>query len=218
MAGGITLLAVLTFLYPMQVLVPIHGTVQFTSNISRTLMLRKSVRRDIFFYFMAAAPLGAITAYFILKQLTDWQWALYLVVGLLFYAALKPKKLPDIKLGQKGFFLLGLLANILGPLIGATGPLLAPFFARDDFSKEEIVATKAACQLIVHVLKFPIFIGLAFPYQDYAYEIGVMLIAVVIGSRLGVYLLSRISAQRFKVLLKAALFITGVRLLYKLQS
>ena len=218
MAGGVTLLAVMTFIYPLPLIVPLHGAVQFASNSSRTFMLRKSVRVSGFVYFLAAAPLGAAAAYFILKQFSQMEEGIYLVVALLFYTSLKPRKMPDIKLSDKGYFLLGLAATTLGPLIGATGPLLAPFFARDDYSKEEIVATKAACQIVIHLLKFPIFYHLAFPYKDYALIILVMVFAVILGTRAGVFLLGRISAERFKILLKIALFLTGVRLCLKILA
>lgn len=218
MGGGVTLLAALTFFYPMRVIVPLHGCVQFISNASRTSMLKRHVRKDVFVFFLCGAPFGAGLAYFLLKGIADLQWGLYLVVGLLLYTALKPRQLPDIKLSNKGFLILGLVASLLGPMIGATGPLLAPFFVRDDFSKEEIVATKAACQLMIHLLKFPIFLSLSFAYHEYVAEIGAMFLGVILGTRVGIYLLERISLKRFQGLLKGALFLTAVRLIYKILA
>jgi hypothetical protein len=40
---------------------------------------------------------------------------------------------------------------------GAVGPLIARFFLRSDISKEELVATKAACQWAGHLVKIPLF-------------------------------------------------------------
>ena len=218
MAGGVTLLAVLTFFFPMSILVPIHGTVQFASNVSRSFILKAHIQKESFIPFLMGVPFGAVGVYFLLKAIPTPQWALIVVTFLLFYVAFKPKKLPELRLGSFGFFILGGTASFLGALIGATGPLLAPFFARSDFEKEEIVATKSACQILVHLVKFPIFITLAFPYQDYAIEIGLMVFGVIVGTKIGTSLLKRVSTQWFMVFLKVALALTGLRLGYKMLT
>ena len=218
MAGGVTLLAVLTFFFPMAILVPIHGTVQFASNLSRSYILRSHIQRSSFVPFLMGVPFGAVGVYFLLKAIPRPQWVLVIVTFLLFYVAFKPKKLPELRLGSFGFFVLGLGASFLGALIGATGPLLAPFFARSDFEKEDIVATKSACQILVHLVKFPIFLSLAFPYQDYAVEIGLMVFGVILGTKIGTSLLRKVSTRWFMMLLKGALALTGFRLAYKMLT
>lgn len=218
MGGGVTLLAVMTFFFPLNILVPIHGSVQFTSNLSRTYLLRKYIRREAFLPFLLAVPIGSLGVWVLLKHLSRPEWVIWIVIVLLFYVAFKPKKLPEIRVGKKGFFLLGVVGSFLGALIGATGPLLAPFFARSDYKKEEIVATKAACQILVHLVKFPIFLSLSFAYESYWKEILVMIFGVVIGTRIGIELLKKVSFKRFMIILKTALALTGLRLLYKMLA
>ncbi|SMF27412.1 sulfite exporter TauE/SafE family protein [Pseudobacteriovorax antillogorgiicola] len=218
MAGGVTLLAVMTFFFPMHVIVPVHGLVQFVSNSSRTWILREHVHRESFVPFLIGVPIGGVAVWFFLSNLDRPEWILGIVAALLFYVAFKPKKLPELKLGTKGFWLLGVAASFLGSLVGATGPLMAPFFARSDFTKEQIVATKAACQLLVHIVKVPIFLGLAFPYQDYWLETAVMVVGVIIGTKLGTSLLKSMSTQRFMILLKVALALTGLRITIKMLT
>ncbi|MEM7179452.1 MAG: sulfite exporter TauE/SafE family protein [Spirochaetota bacterium] len=218
MGGGVTLLAIMTFFYPTEVLVPLHGMVQLTSNASRSLLLRKYIRKDIFCTFLLGVPLGGLAAYSFLLYLKRPQWVLAFIAAILFYVALKPKKMPEIHLGKIGFFLLGVTTAFLGSLVGATGPILAPFFTRDDFQKEEIVATKAACQIAIHLSKIPIFLSLAFAYQNYTREIILMGLAVVVGTKIGTTLLQKVSHEFFMKLLKLALFLSGVRLLYKLAK
>ena len=218
MAGGVTLLAILTFYYPMHVIIPLHGATQFVSNVSRSYILRRGIKWSVFRNFAWGAPLGGVVAYFVLREIKHHESILVLIAGLLFYVALKPKKLPDIKLPDRGFVLLGVVAGFLGSLMGATGPLLAPFFAREDIGKEEIVATKASCQIVVHLIKFPVFIGLAFPYDTYVSEILVMVIGVIIGTKIGTMLLDRVPRATFQKILKTILFLTGVRVLYKILA
>ena len=62
----------------------------------------------------------------------------------------KIKKAPKI---HGKFFLLGLGSSFLSMFIGATGPLIAAFYAREKLSKEELVATESAGQIFTHSLK-----------------------------------------------------------------
>lgn len=215
MAGGVTLLAVMTFILPFHVIVPVHGAVQLASNLSRTLILIKSVRKPVFTAFLIGSPLGAVLAFFFLREAQRSSWLLAFLIFVLFYMALKPKKMPDIKLPDKVYGILGFFATFLGPLMGATGPVLAPFFARDDYTKEEIVATKAACQIVIHLLKLPVFLALAFPYQDYLPMILLMVGGVIVGTKLGTLILHKVSGEQFMIALKVVLFLTGVRLCFK---
>lgn len=216
MAGGVTLLAAMTLVMPLHVIVPIHGAVQFCSNLSRSFFLFKDIHKGFVLAFYCGAPIGGLAGYFLLSRIQRPEWAMGLIAFLLIYVALKPKKLPGIYLEQRGFMFLGVVASLLGCLIGATGPLLAPFFLRKDLSKESIVATKAACQIMVHLVKFPVFIGLSFSYGDHMATIVVMIFAVVLGTWGGTKILRGISTDSFIVLLKGVMLLIAIRLIYKL--
>ena len=190
MAGGVTLLAAMTFFLPANALIPIHGIVQLGSNSTRSLFLFKHVSKPIFLWFCSGLPLGTIASYYFLSYFSYRpQWFLLFIAALLLYTALKPKKVPGLELNSFGFFLLGSAAAALGPLIGATGPLLAPFLVRKDLEKEKLVATKAACQTMTHLLKIPIFLSLSFPYKEHFVTIVLMLVAVVAGTKIGTTIL-----------------------------
>ena len=78
------------------------------------------------------------------------------IIGLyiLWYLYLRgPKKEQKNKL----FIIVGFISGISSIFIGAVGPLIAPFFLRSDLNKENIIANKAACQIITHLGKIPIF-------------------------------------------------------------
>ena len=154
--------------------------------------------------------------YLVLSSIQSPYWLFGVIALLLSYIAFKPKKMPDLKLPSRFFWVLGLVASCLGCLIGATGPVLAPFFIRQDFKKEEIVATKAACQILIHFVKVPIFLALSFPYKEHILTILAMVFAVIFGTKAGIYLLKRIDGKRFFLLVRIACLIMACRLLYKL--
>ena len=216
MAGGALLLGVMTLFMPLSMIIPIHGAVQFTSNISRTLLLYKHVKLRVFAYFVLGIPAGGYLGFLLLRRISHQEWMLVLVSALLLYIAFKPKKLPYIYLPVPCFLILSVVASCAGLLVGATGPMLAPFFIRDDFKKEEIVATKAACQLFIHTVKFPVFYALHFQYNDHIILILLMCSAVISGTYLGTSLLKKSSSLVFFTIVKLACAGLAGRLLFKL--
>ena len=102
---------------------------------------------------------------------------------------------------------------MLAIFVGATGPFLAPFFLRDDFNNEQVIATKAVCQTWLHLLKIPAFLALSFNYMPYAPVLVGLVVAVIGGTYLGKYLLSRISKERFVFWFQLVLAILAIYLI-----
>ena len=108
-------------------------------------------------------------------------------IFILWYLFLKgPKKEKKIST----FISVGTISGISSIFVGATGPLIAPFFLSKNLVKEEIIANKAACQMITHVTKIPLFIYLFNVRYIDEYSILIPLtIAVFIGTNFGKKLL-----------------------------
>ena len=197
MAGGVTLLGVMTALLPAPVVVPLHGIVQLASNWTRTWAFRRHVRWSIFFGFMGPAVVGVAIAASIWADLElTWfrAWVGVFILSFLVWRQYKPKlRNPPIW----SYAVLGLAAGLLAIFVGATGPFLAPFFLRDDFDNEEVIATKAVCQTWLHLLKIPAFVALSFDYGPYAPVLAALVAAVIGGTYFGKHLLSMISKERF---------------------
>ena len=105
----------------------------------------------------------------------------------------------------------GLVVGFLAIFVGATGPFLAPFFLRDDFKKEQVIATKSACQLLLHLGKIPAFLALGFDYGAHKGLMALLVVAVIFGTFLGKKLLGRMSEDFFLKLFQVVL--AGIALL-----
>ncbi len=213
MAGGVTLLGVMTALLPAPVVVPLHGVVQLASNWTRTWAFRRHVRWPIFFAFMVPAVAGVAMAANIWADLKlTWfrAWVGAFILFFLVWRRYKPK-LRHPPLWSYG--VLGLAAGLLAIFVGATGPFLAPFFLRDDFHNEEVIATKAVCQTWLHLLKIPAFLALSFDYAPYAPLLVGLAVTVIGGTYFGKHLLSRISKERFVFWFQIVLAILAVYLI-----
>jgi len=216
MGGGVLLFAVMGTVFPLTVVVPVHGLVQFISNGHRCLMLKPYLKASIIKPFIPGAIIGAALSALLIKSGLSPKVAMFLLVLLIAYTLFKPKKLSLPLPHQKGFFWLGLATGLLGMLVGAVDPILSPFFLRDDLSKEEVIANKTALQFFVHALKIPVFLGLGFDYIEFSGLMIMLILASLIGNKMGYHLLKFITPRVFQMIFKVALFGVGIRMTFML--
>ncbi len=214
MGGGAILLAILTTIFPIRTVVPIHGVVQMGANISRSYILRKYIIKKMSFFFLLGMPVGVLIGIKLLSQDISEKHLKILISIFIIFTVFKPKKMPQLKIKDWQFFFVGITASTLGLLIGSVGPFLAPFFLRDDISKEQLVATKSSMQMIVHTSKIPSFLYLQFNYSHYTFEILFLLTGVLIGNFLGIKVLKKLNSNMFTLIFKTSLSLAAARLLY----
>ena len=101
-------------------------------------------------------------------------------------------------------------------IIGATGPLLAPFFLGLGLEKERFIATKSACQFLTQLTKsFFFFTLINLELSSYYVEIAVGFSAIIIGVSIGWKVIGKIEPGNFKKIVNVLLFILGARMLIK---
>ena len=215
MAGGIVLLAVMLLFFDPIVAVPLHGVVQLVSNGTRTLVQRRHVDRRIAgWYALPLLPLALAGVYVALAIPAALGKALIGVFVLV--ATLRPGWLRLRPPGAAGvarrFALLGSVTGFLSSLIGATGPLIAPFFLDLGLSRQGVVGTKAACQTLGHVAKIAAFGWVGFAYLDHAWLLAAMSVMVVAGTAAGSRLLERVDEVLFGRLYRTVLVLVALRL------
>ncbi|MFH1723244.1 MAG: sulfite exporter TauE/SafE family protein [Elusimicrobiota bacterium] len=215
MAGGISLLGVMTAVLPAGHVVPIHGAVQLVSNITRTLVYLRHVYWRVFFTFAPTVLLGAAAAAAVWSggKLAWFRPGIGVFILAFLVWRRRAPKLRNLPLWT--YLPLGLVTGFLAIFVGAIGPFIAPFFLRDDFPKERVIATKAVCQAWTHVLKIPAFLALGFDYFAHGKLTAVLLACVVFGTLTGRWLLSRLKQETFVVLYEAVL---GAIALYLIVS
>ncbi len=215
MGGGITLLAVMIVFLEYPAVIAIHGCIQLVSNISRSVLFLRWVNWRVFLKFlMGALPmsfLGITVVQGVNPEILKTSIAVFILFSLYFPI----RKLAVTHSLSGSFLLAGMLAGSVSLIVGATGPLIAPFFLVSEMKKEEIIATKAICQAFIHILKIILFgLILNFDFQEYSMLILVMSIAVIIGTYLGKTILSRyVSERAFRLLYQGFLTLIGLKLL-----
>jgi uncharacterized membrane protein YfcA len=217
MAGGIVLLSIMLLFFDPLVAIPIHGAVQLVSNASRACIQRHHVEWGIVARYAAfLLPTGFI-GLAVLRSLSP-EVARALIGAFVLLATWAPRWLllgthPERIDRNRRFLVLGAVIGAVNVAIGATGPLLAPFFLNLGLTRQAIVGTKAACQVLGHVVKLLVF-GLAgFAYAEYAGPLVLLAAAVVVGTWIGSRILGRVSEVAFTRLLRGVLTIVALRLL-----
>lgn len=218
MAGGIMLLAVMLLFLEPAIAIPVHAIVQLTSNSSRVVIHAKQVRRDLLWpYALLLLPAGMLTVPLAQHLHPD---ALRLAIGCFVIVAtwrkgwlllgFDPERVP---VGPR-FAIVGAGAGALGPLMGATGPFIAPFFLGIGLTRFELIGTKAACQASGHLAKMILFGIAGFGFLEFGPLMFGMAIAAVGGTWLGTRLLHRLDDDRFTQLYKLALTAISIRLIW----
>jgi len=215
MGGGVLLFTVMTLYFPVNVIIPIHGVIQFFNNFLTLSFLRAHLKRSLMLPFFLGSIPGIILAASLVNKIIKTNAPQMIILGLIIYSLFRPKRLPDLELQHKNFFWVGLITGFLGIIAGAIDPVLAPFFVRKDLTKEEIISNKAAMQAIVHFAKIPVFLLLGFDYLPFLGFCFITNVACFFGTRFGIVMLHKMSEDVFLKVFKIALTATGLRMLYK---
>jgi len=224
MGGGIILLGIMAIMIPEgYTVVALHGIIQLVSNFTRSYVFQQHIKKDIIHQYFPGAILGiSLSALIIFLLITLFQVEsakeikidfLKPLIGLFIIWFLFGRR-PNPKDDQPNFFGVGLVSGITTVFIGATGPLIAPFFLKGKLAKETIIANKAVCQAISHSGKIPLFIY--FFQFDYFAEMKLLIpliIAVFIGTNFGKKILAFIPEGIFQLLFRATLTIIAVKLI-----
>ena len=223
MGGGIILLGIMAIIIPEgYMVIALHGMIQLFSNSTRTYIFRQHIKKNVIKDFSIGALIGAGISgllIFLLIQFYNVESAnqikvdfLKPIIGafIIWYLFLKGAKK---KKKLASFIKVGGVSGISSIFVGATGPLIAPFFLNSNFKKENIIANKAAGQMITHLTKIPLFIYFFNVTYIREYSILVpLIIAVYIGTNLGKQILSFIPEKTFKIIFKICLTIIAIRL------
>jgi uncharacterized membrane protein YfcA len=155
--AGLILIPVLTRLLPVNQ-VPVALSIgTFTSSGSRLLVFYKHIRWHIVKYFLPPAICAVWLGAFLLKYVNPVY--LQIVLGIFLIGNLRPlfKKRPvTASINEPGNLVLmiaGFLAGFLSGLTGAVGLLFNKLYLDHGLNKEEILATRAANEIALHVIK-----------------------------------------------------------------
>lgn len=213
LGGGVFLLAAMANVFPPAVLIPLHGTVLFGSNVSRAIIMRREVIARLIPAFVAGAIAGGIVGGHVVVALPTAALQIVLAVFII-YVCWAPAP-PAAKAGSHTrFSVLGFAAMLLGMFIGSSGSLIAPFTAAACPDRRQFVATHALLMSVVHGMKIAIFGLLGFAVAAYLPLMAAMIATAFLGNLFGRQVLNRLPERAFRLIFQIVLTALAIRLLY----
>jgi uncharacterized membrane protein YfcA len=214
MAGGLLLMGALALVLPVPAAMVTHGVVQAGANLWRAGLHRGHIRWPILLAFgagaLAAAALLGGLAYAPSKPLV------LALLGAVAFLAWLPRSVQALNAERPlDAALCGFSVTGLNVLAGVAGPLLDVFFVRTALTRHEIVATKAATQILSHLVKIafyaaPLAAGGTVAGLPPAWAFAAAIVAALAGTLLGARVLDRLTDKSFLSWTRWIVTLTGV--------
>lgn len=207
--GGAVMLAAMASLLPPAAIIPVHGIVQFGSNVGRFIIFRADIRWQVFAPFAIGALAGVATGGALVVQFDAA--VIELAVGaFILWSVYAP--MPGFM--TRSALIAGAVSSFLTMFFGGTGPFVAAFVRAQRYDRMGHVATHATLMTLQHLLKTLTFGFLGFAFSQWLGFVALVIAAGFLGTLAGRKVLFRIDERRFTQILGAILTILALRLIY----
>ncbi len=223
LAGGVFLLAALLLYLEPATAIPVHGVAQLVSNGSRLYLQRPYVEWGAIRSFVWLLVPGGLAGLWLLQAIPPHLGrlaigvfalaAIWVPMGVRRGLGLRPRL--DRSVATRRFLAAGALAGVANMVVGATGPLMAPFVLGLGLERLGTVATLAMCQGLGHLMKVGIFAFAGFPFAEFALGLAGLCAAVVTGSIIGTRLLHHLPERYFVWSIRLAVSAVALRLIWQ---
>jgi len=215
--AGLMLIPLLSRMLPVSQVPAALSIGTFSSSASRLIAFKKNICWQIVKYFVPAALpavwLGAWLLKFLNPLYLQFAMGVFLISNLPFALQKNKTVVQGPKPSNLALSVIGFAAGFLSGITGAVGLIFNKFYLRYGLTKEEIVATRAANEIILHFIKIIlyIFFGLI---TTKVITVGVLVaVAAVLSTAVMKYILPKISELLFRKIGYFAMVASGVIML-----
>ena len=188
-----------------------------TSSLARLRVFRAAIRWDIVRWFLPAAlPLTVVGAWLLTKiepTLIVFGLGLFLCGNLVTLFRADRERLDEAMPGRVRTLIVGAAAGFLSGFTGAVGLVFNGFYLRSGLRKEEIVATRAANEVLLHLVKLGLYTWFGLMQRD-TLLVGAIVAAAGIVATFGArYLLTFVREAHFRSVGRVAMALAGIGML-----
>jgi uncharacterized protein len=221
-AGGGTpfiLIPLIGFFLGSTAIPPVLTTVMLCGHPQRLWLYWKYIDWRIMRWYLPGAVVGAVLGAIAYTKI-QLEWlpillAVFLIASTVSYIPSQTASKPAFKVYSWYFLPSGFMFAFISGLIGSTGPLLNPLYINYGLAKEDLIGTKSAHLIVVHIVKimtYALYGALNPLYLGYGLLMGV---AAFPGNWLGQKVLTRISQQNFQKLLVSFVILTSLLIFWE---
>jgi uncharacterized membrane protein YfcA len=211
--GGVLMLLVLTWRYGLPVAVPTLALTQLVSNGGRVWFNRAHVRwRLVGWYAVGAVPSG-LAGGLLLAQVPAGLLKRVLgglLIAIVLWQWLRPS---PVRPAERSFAVVGGFTGLASSMLGAAGPIAAPFYLAYGLAGEAYIGTEAAGSLAGHLSKVAAYGTGNLLSGDVLGLAAALTPVVLLGAWAGKRTVQRMNARLFVVVIKVGIVLAGVTLL-----
>ncbi|MEJ1241848.1 sulfite exporter TauE/SafE family protein [Chryseolinea sp. T2] len=211
--AGLLLIPVIGFVAPVVQVPAILSIGTATSSVSRIVAFKTHIQWKIVGWFVPAAVpavfLGAWLLRFVNPHYLELGLGLFLISNWIFLFRKKNTSAED-RPPHRSLLLVGFFAGFLSGLTGAVGLLFNRFYLRWGMTKEQIVATRAANEVVLHIIKIVLYTMFGLLNLKVAAFGFAIAIASIASSWFMTWGLSRISESLFRTAGYVSMVISGL--------
>ena len=210
--GGIIMLVALAQSFSPGTLIPLHGAIQLSNNLSRTFVYRKFFRWHLIQNILVATTIGSVGGILLFGTIPE-QILIWLIAGTILFFTWAPLDNFILSIMKNDWFC-GLISGFAGIFIGANGPLVTAYMRTKNLSPESLVANHGAVMIYQHSIKILLFIYFfGFSIGEYLSFIVILAIAGFAGAVLAKAIISLIPYESFNIAMKILLSFLALTLI-----
>jgi uncharacterized membrane protein YfcA len=215
LGGGTLILAGLLLVYPPELAIPLHSFTQLSANALRAGLFYKTVNWRIVAAYgslmLPAAWAGAKIFDFINPSVLKVFVGVFILISIIPFK-FKPKGEPS----SKTFVFLGAISGFLGVFVGAVGPAVTPFFNRLKISRDGMISTKSAGQMVLQLSKIAAFTGAAgMNFVALKDHVLLLILGTLVGVAISIPIGKKISDQKFDLVVNILLGLVSIKILFE---
>jgi len=202
--GGIIMLVALAQSFSPGTLIPLHGAIQLSNNLSRTFVYRKFFKWYLIQNILVATTIGSIGGILLFGAIPE-EVLIWLIAGTILFFTWAPLDNFILSIMKNDWFC-GLISGFAGIFIGANGPLVTAYMRTKSLNPKLLVANHGAVMIYQHSIKILLFIYFfGFSIGEYLFFILILAIAGFAGAVLAKAIISLIPYESFNIALKILL-------------
>ena len=202
--GGIIMLVALAQSFSPGTLIPLHGAIQLSNNLSRTFVYREFFKWHLIQNILIATSIGSLGGILLFGAIPE-EIIIWLIAGTILFFTWAPLDNFILSIMRNDWFC-GLISGFAGIFIGANGPLVSAYMRTKSLTPESLVANHGAVMIYQHSIKILLFIYFfGFSIEEYLFFILILAVAGFAGAVLAKVIISLIPYESFNVALKLLL-------------
>jgi uncharacterized membrane protein YfcA len=204
LGGGLIMLVALAQSFSPGTLIPLHGAIQLSNNLSRTFVYKEFFEWGLIQNILIATTFGALGGILLFGAIPE-QILIWLIAGTILFLTWAPLDNFILSVMRNDWFC-GFISGLAGIFIGANGPLVTAYMRTKNLSPEFLVANHGAVMIYQHSIKIILFMYFfSFSLKEYLFFILILAVAGYAGAVLGKRLITSISYESFNIALKLLL-------------